>query len=352
MQWKPRPLLLSLLIRLAASDCDLRNAALCNEPGGLIWSGGNASSPPSPSFALGCCLPSVHHTIAQLDGAHVLILGDSTFRYPVQFFQRAWLGCEPGRPFNLAAVRGEERVVCEPLYYSKVWLTRPVGGFFLENEFVTHVKGFQKTIWWQRWVLGKKPKKAARAANEQAPPDAVVLGAWLWHVKSGRSALREYESQLRAFLRALVRWPSYRTRWSQGRMFWREAPPTEEWPPYDSASCEAANAVAKRVLKELAPDVRIISLAPVVTHSTPVLPGNFSMTVDGKHFHWPVQVALLQVTLGLLVRDGVVRTTASHTSTASPAAVSASSTISVTRAHTATATSSDAHEFPLRNVSL
>lgn len=297
--------LLTALHIASSSKCDLAGAALCNEPGGLTWFGGNRTRPPTPLFAVGCCLPSVRDTVAALTGVHVLMLGDSTFRYPVQFFQRVWLGCEPGRQYNITAAIGEERKLCEPPFFGKTWLHRPLGGFYLNNEFVTHVQGLRQTKWWRRWVLGNAYKTRLSGATQKIP-DAVVMGAWLWHAKIGRASFREYEARLRTFLIDLVARPSYREWWSQGRLYWREALPTEHAPPYDSASCEEANAVARRVLAELAPNVRVLSLAHVVTRSSSTSNGSVAMTMDGKHFQWPVQVALLQTALGVLVRDGVV----------------------------------------------
>lgn len=301
---------LPAIIVSATIACDLLGAARCSDPGGLVWSGGTRARPPVPTFSRGCCLPSARETVAALAGVHILVAGDSTYRYPVQFFQRSWLGCEAGRRASAADLTAEERRLCEPRFDNRVWMRRPMGGFWLNNEFVPLVEDFRRTTWWKRWVMGQG--YLSRGSVTQRPPDAVIMGSWLWHVKLRGGSLRIYEAQLRALLGEFVAQPSYRNYWAHGRLFWREALPTEHAPPYDSAKCAAANAVAQRVLREVAPGVRWLSLAPALARSPPSPPGHLAMTLDGKHYHWPVQVALLQTALGVLIREGAV-IAANHT---------------------------------------
>lgn len=150
-------------------------------------------------------------------------------------------------------------------------------------------------------------------------PDAVVLGAWIFHATfpagdsspSPETVLADYERRLRAFLAVLTKQPSYASYWAHGRIIWRAALPTEigaeethfergqsvSRPSLRNATRAAeANAVAARAIRELAPGIRWLSQRRALRHEAQYRGGNASLvlTRDGIHFQPPVQVLLMR----------------------------------------------------------
>ena len=146
-------------------------------------------------------------------------------------------------------------------------------------------------------------------------PDAIILANWAGHAviwKGARNAtafLGAYESELRAFLVELVAHPSYDAWWGRGRLYWRFALPSGRCPEGMSGcfegqdSVEACNAIATRVLGELAPGIiqidqtRILGLAG----------SGVRLSFDGLNFYHPVQALLMRHLLSLVLRDIRIR---------------------------------------------
>ena len=274
----------------------------CSQLGAIVWSGGRQSKSPTPSSSRGCCVPSANAAARALVGLHIHVIGDSTLRMPVQYFGGQFVGCS-SKPSHPLCVRNIHKFT--PVY------DLPMEGLEVSFEYNRFVSDMLRSQWWRLWVssdLYKRPDAAARL------PDIVVLGSWMWHASMGAS-LQRYEAELRAFLRAFVTQPSFEGWWAApGRIFWREALPTERSNGHlqSSERCEAANAVAKRVLAELAPSVIWVSQSALLHHAgEPRIRTASSleaMTKDGLHFHGPVQVFLMRHLLAVIA-EGRERST-------------------------------------------
>jgi hypothetical protein len=224
-------------------------------------------------------------------------------RMPVQYFERAWLGC--GTP-SAARLRGRAQQLCADKFDKTLWLREPMGRFALTNEFTPLVQDIFRTVWWRSWVLGTKFRDRSGPAIKRVP-DAVVLSSWLWHVKLRKGNLLEYESQLRSMLQLLVVQLSYREWWSKGRLWWRAALPTELDNEYSTTLCERANVVARRVLSELAPEILWLSQTDLLqhVHTKDRAKGTLLLTSDGKHYFPAVQIVLMEHLLATVTKNRI-----------------------------------------------
>jgi hypothetical protein len=301
--------------------------------GGINWIGQLANLTLAPRFHR-CCLPSARTVAASLSGRRIHALGDSTLRRPIQYFEREWLFCSNSTPPH-TQLAVEERGLCTPpqgVRHRVDLLKRRMGEFALTFEPLQTltVSELAATAWWKLWVVGSvgggsRSSRTGAALFKQIP-DAVVIGSWIWYAHLARTArqdglagggrglnlsavLNNYELDLVNFFTRLRAQPSFARHWSApGRLWWRAALPTEVDPasgdPQHSAGCAAANAVAARVIQEIAPSVRWLdqsSLVQYADHLSLTASGasvrgrarvRRRLTTDGIHYHGPVQEAL------------------------------------------------------------
>jgi hypothetical protein len=280
----------------------------------------------SVQFAGGCPPPAVSQIVSRFRDTRIYFAGDSTFRLPVQFFEAAWLGCSTSGviPSGLVPV---EHALCDAMQRgnkSFLWMQRPLDGrLVLSYEVYRHVENYTSTQWWTKWVASDAYLATVEPREQELMdklPDALVIGAWLWHAgyppvpppAPMDAILADYDAKLRRFLADLTAQPSYAAYWSRGRLFWRAALPTEvpltafvdgiEVPlRKHRVGVALANALAQKALAELAPDVRFLEQGQLVRHETdnarftaPAHALEPLLTSDGIHFRGPVQVVLMQ----------------------------------------------------------
>lgn len=294
----------------------------------------------TPSFIDGAAFPTARRLASSLGGMHVAIIGDSTFRLPVQTFESSWLGCTDERalPARLSAL---ERDLCISVLTgnkSFLLLDGPLGpgGLTLTYDLWRHVDDYRTLPWWTRWFAGDADLAWTETTR---PPDAVFIGAWLWDAAYPRLAapttldavLEYYGAQVRAFLSDLVAQPAFKRHWAvegpggRRRLFWRAATPTEHLPGALNQSAppprsskftfmhmegvRRANAVALRALAEVSvPGLvwldqgHLFQLDPEQPQQKPAVPGTpppqqqqpFTLTGDGTHLRPPLQLAAMQ----------------------------------------------------------
>jgi hypothetical protein len=294
-----------------------------------VWSG--RAEALRAHFNGACPPPGARNVAALFDHTRIYVAGDSTFRLPAQYFLTEWLGCTSITSLPQELDDAEQSLCRATLSGNKsfLWPQRPLGDHLsITYEIFRHVENYTSAVWWRDWVVGDAYLAASPSSQIlQSPslpalatkiPDALVIGAWLWHAGYPRvrapatmeAVLADYELQLRAFLVALVAQPSYTAYWSRGRLFWRLALMTEiplsvfvngsEVPLLKHRlGVVLANTVAVKVLSELAPGVRVLQQGALLRHTTDSTRfGSHSLerllTVDGIHFRGVIQVVLMQ----------------------------------------------------------
>jgi len=183
-------------------------------------------------------------------------------------------------------------------------------------------------------------------------PDALVIGNWAWHARSWERSsdfdafVAAYETELRTLLRAIVATPSYERWWARSRLYWRFALPSEVYPGNPKSpkphfdrqdSVDACNAVAARVLNEIAPGIVHLNQSGLLQFADPsaaaaaVEEKKLMLTNDGLHFRHDVQTLLMRHMLTVMLQNfaEVESETASRTSSVSfTSSVSLSATAS------------------------
>lgn len=322
------------------------------------------------SFSLGssCSLPSASEFADDLlVNRHVHVSGDSTLRMPVQHFEAEWEECAMSKGKYTRSTRPNvvalDHQYCS-LYYvpfkkqypswMKTPLSHPLGRFALSMEFTTYIPDQQATSkWWRLWVDGfsscpaseREPLRDGKISDSDRMtrlPDAVILGSWAWHgvfwkgEKDTAVFLRNYESELRAFLSKLVAHSSYADWWSHGRLYWRMALPSRGCPEgmptcFDGQdSVEACNGIAARVLTELAPGVVQINQAAILGRAN----ADVQIAYDDLHFFHPIQDVIMRHLLSIVLLH-IRRQERSGDEAAEISAVSNTPTISSTRSASA-----------------
>jgi hypothetical protein len=270
----------------------------CNHSGAISWSGGSRFRAPTATFSSECCLPTVKDAAAALSNVHIHIVGDSTLRMPVQYFGASWMGCPAAAPAHPLCQRHIHKFT--PVF------DRPMSGLALTFEYNRYVSDVFRSDWWRRWVASDAFRRASsRQQVLHRIPDVAVVGSWMWHASAGAD-LKRYERELRAFLLALTSQPSFKGWWgTPGRLVWRAALPTERATAHvqSSTRCAAANAVARRLIAELAPSIVWVQQDSLLsrrgllrrggTGDSASEPPTLALTKDGLHFHGPVQVLLM-----------------------------------------------------------
>ena len=193
-------------------------------------------------------------------------------------------------------------------------------------------------------------------------PDALVIGNWAWHARSWERStdldvfVAAYEAELRTLLRAIVMTPSYERWWARSRLYWRFALPSEVYPGNPKSpkphfdrqdSVDACNAVAARLLNEIAPGIihlnqsGLLQLADPSAAAAAVEEKKLMLTNDGLHFRHDVQTLLMRHTLTVILQNfaEVESETASRTSSVSFTS-SASASPSPSASYSSTPTSS------------
>ena len=305
----------------------------------VVWRG-----PPTdlqPTFLGGGHFPNAMDLAASLGGLRLALVGDSTFRLPVQVFEAAWLGCLEGDEGSLPpSLTPVERSLCASMIRgnkSFVWMDRPLGpgGVSLSYDLWRHVEDYADLPWWTRWFEGDADLAWA-AGHVAPPPDACVIGAWLWHAGYPRVAppvdleaiVDDYGDRVRAFLRTLTRQPAYARYWAAPdgprRLFWRAALPTENGYSARLANGTAvpafkhpegvrrANAAARAAIAEVAPGIVWLDQAPLLLREAPGVEGTAPgdappprlltadgthlrvLTSDGTHLRAPLQLVTMQ----------------------------------------------------------
>ena len=291
------------------------------------------------SFSLGssCSLPSASEFADDLlVNRHVHVSGDSTLRMPVQHFEAEWEECAMSKGKYTRSTRPKVEALdhqyCS-LYYvpfkkqypswMKTPLSHPLGRFALSMEFTTYIPDQRASSkWWRLWVDGfsscsaseREPLSDGKISDSDRMarlPDAVILGSWAWYgvfwkgEKDTDVFLRNYESELRAFLSKLVAHSSYADWWSHGRLYWRMALPSRGCPEgmptcFDGQdSVEACNGIAARVLTELAPEVVQINQAAILGRAN----ADVQIAYDDLHFFHPIQDVIMRHLLSIVLLD-------------------------------------------------
>lgn len=324
----PRAVLVaSILATIASVNTASPHACPCATS--VAWHG-----PPTelqPTFIGGGRFPPPIDLAASLGGLRLALIGDSTFRLPVQVFEAAWLGClggdDGGLPPSLTPV---ERSLCASMIRgnkSFVWMDRPLGpgGVSLSYDLWRHVEDYADLPWWGRWFKGDADLAWA-AGHVAPPPDACVFGAWLWHAGYPRIAppvtleaiVDDYGGRVRAFLHTLTRQPAYARYWAAPdgppRLFWRAALPTENGYTLQLANgttvpafkhpegVRVANAAARAAIAEVAPGIVWVDQSPLLLRESPGVEGTAPddvppprvLTADGTHLRPPLQLVAMQ----------------------------------------------------------
>lgn len=168
------------------------------------------------------------------------------------------------------------------------------------------------------------PLRLSDAERMERLPDALVIGNWAWHARfwdgppKFADFLDSYETELRTFLLELVDRPSYQRWWAHGRLFWRFALPSEVYPGNPKSvgphfdrqySVDACNAIAARLLKEIAPGIVRLDQSRLLLHAdagaaaAAIEAREVRLTTDGLHYRHPIQVVLMRHTLTVIIRN-------------------------------------------------
>lgn len=292
-----------------------------------------------------CWLPTVDELVDAFSGQSVYIAGDSTLRMPVQHFQSIWERCvngtrecthpRPCRQSSRPNPTEADHDTCGFLNYHhenmfpdgvvpnwwKQTLPHCLDNFLLNYEdksiMLWFYEGGSAFSWFPRWVKPFKgipdgaldPPVDDPTAAQNSPPVGVIMGAYLWHISTISSELPKllegYQKEMRSLLTAIAAEPSYKAWWSDRRVFWRMALPTDKCDVEGYRECgtvlgkaaiDTINAAAAKILTELTPGIVHLYSDPLAirapNQTAPDLkyPPSFRLHADGVHYKHDVQV--------------------------------------------------------------